>query len=107
MNKAANKQRKALGERGRPREATEASSRAQILAQYPESSPLPTPPGPLKPRWFGGNQAASKQRKTMGEQEIPRDTTDASSHAQIFARYPEFNPPPTPPVPLKLRLFGE
>ena len=37
----------------KPRETTEASSRAQILAQYPESSPLPTPPGPLKLRLFG------------------------------------------------------
>ena len=39
---------------GGPRETTEAISRAQILAQYPESSPLPTPPGPLKLSLFGG-----------------------------------------------------
>ena len=31
----------------RQREASEASSRAQILVQHPKSSPLPTPPGPL------------------------------------------------------------
>ena len=31
----------------RPLEATEACSRAQILARYPKSSPLPTPPGSL------------------------------------------------------------
>ena len=37
----------------RPREATEASSRAQILAQCWESSLLPTPPGPLKLRLLG------------------------------------------------------
>ena len=36
----------------RPREATEASSRAQILARCGESCP-PTPPGPLKLRLFG------------------------------------------------------
>ena len=37
---------------GRPLEDTggEASSRAQILARPPESSPLLTPPGPLKLR---------------------------------------------------------
>ena len=34
-------------------EATEASSRAQSLAQHPKSSPLPTPPGPIKLRLFG------------------------------------------------------
>ena len=33
-------------------EATESSSRAQILAQLTKSSPLTTPPGPLKLRWF-------------------------------------------------------
>ena len=33
---------------GRPREATDASSRAQILAWCPKSSPLTKPPGPLK-----------------------------------------------------------
>ena len=38
---------------GRPREAAEASSRAQILARLPKSSRLPTPPGPLKLRLFG------------------------------------------------------
>ena len=37
---------------GRPREASEASSRAQILAWLPRPSPLPTPPGPLKLRLF-------------------------------------------------------
>ena len=37
----------------RQREATEASSRAQILVLHPKSSPLPTPPGPLKLRLFG------------------------------------------------------
>ena len=49
--------RRATGGHGRPREAPwrpretlEASSRAQILAQSPESNPRPTPPGPLKCR---------------------------------------------------------
>ena len=42
----------------RPREATEASSRAQRLAQLPKSSPLPTPPGPLKLRLFGELKAS-------------------------------------------------
>ena len=38
----------------RPREATEASSREQILAWFARKySPLPTPPGPLKLRLFG------------------------------------------------------
>ena len=34
-------------------EATAARSRAQILARQRESTPLPTPPGPLKLRSFG------------------------------------------------------
>ena len=42
-----------VGGGGRPLEATEASSRAQILAQLPKSSRLTTPPGPLKLRLFG------------------------------------------------------
>ena len=42
-----------IGGPWRPRETTEASSCAQILARYPKSSPLPTPPGPLKLRLFG------------------------------------------------------
>ena len=37
----------------RPREATEASSRAQILSRQRESSPLTTLPGPLKLRLSG------------------------------------------------------
>ena len=36
-----------------PLEATEASSRAQILARVAKSTPLPIPPGPLKLRLFG------------------------------------------------------
>ena len=32
--------------------AMEASSRSQILARHPTSSPLPTPPRPLKLRLF-------------------------------------------------------
>ena len=35
-----------------PLEATEVSSRAQILARRRDSTPLPTPPGPLKLRLF-------------------------------------------------------
>ena len=49
------RQREATGGHGRPREATggpleatEASSRAQILARHPTCSPLSTPPRPLK-----------------------------------------------------------
>ena len=38
---------------GGPREATDASSRVQILARQRKSSPLTTPPGPLKLRLFG------------------------------------------------------
>ena len=38
---------------GRQRVATEAISRAQMLARPPKSSPLTTPPGPLKLRLFG------------------------------------------------------
>ena len=37
----------------RPQEATEASSRTQILARVLKSSPRPTPQGPLKLRLFG------------------------------------------------------
>ena len=37
---------------GRPLEATEASSYAQVLA-WTEPSPLATPPGPLRLRLFG------------------------------------------------------
>ena len=37
----------------RPQETTEVNSRAQILAQDTESSPLTTPPGTLKLRFFG------------------------------------------------------
>ena len=44
--------REAMGD---PLEATEASSRAQILAQQREYTPLPTPPGRLKLRVFGEN----------------------------------------------------
>ena len=36
-----------------PRETTQASPRAQIVAPDRESSPLATPPGPLKLRLFG------------------------------------------------------
>ena len=36
----------------RPRKATEACPRAQILARPPKSSPVTTPPGPLKLRLF-------------------------------------------------------
>ena len=38
----------------RQRGQTEASSRAQILARYTETYPLPTPLGPPKLRLFGG-----------------------------------------------------
>ena len=38
---------------GRPLEATEDNSRAQIWARLPTSRPLTTPPGPLKLRLFG------------------------------------------------------
>ena len=47
------RQRETPGHRGRPRETTEASSRAQILAQCPEFSPRTTPSGPLNLRLFG------------------------------------------------------
>ena len=43
-------------EGGRPRETTEASSRAQIQAQETEASLLPTQPGPLKLRLFWGSK---------------------------------------------------
>ena len=42
----------------RPRETTEARSRAQILAQCQESSPLTTSPGPLKLRLFAEKPGA-------------------------------------------------
>ena len=45
---------------GGPLEATEASSRAQMLAQLPKSRPLPTPPGPLKLRLFGKQKNINK-----------------------------------------------
>ena len=48
----------APGGNGSQREATEASSRAQILARPPKSSPIPTPPGPLKLRSLGEQQSA-------------------------------------------------
>ena len=44
------RQQQAPGDHGRPREATEASSRAQILARFPN---LGLPPGDLKLRLFG------------------------------------------------------
>ena len=38
----------------------------------------------------------------------PREETEASSRARIFAWPPKFSPPPTPPGLLKLRLcFGK
>ena len=49
----------APGYHGRP----QASSRAQILAQCRESSPLATPPGPLKLRSLGGNTCMNKYEK--------------------------------------------
>ena len=42
-----------VGSPWRPREVTEASCRAQILARHAKSSPPPTPPGPLKLRLLG------------------------------------------------------
>ena len=37
----------------------------------------------------------------------PLEATEASSRAQFFARRPKSNPLPTPPGPLKLRVFKE
>ena len=45
-----------VGSSWRPREATEASTRVQILAWPPKSSPVTTPPGPLKLRLCGEQQ---------------------------------------------------
>ena len=61
-----------VGGGGMPLEATgptEAISRAQILGQPPKSSPLITPPGPIRLRLFGEQnskiQYSSKRYNTM------------------------------------------
>ena len=57
-------------------------------------------------------ELCSKQHKrdTMGDHRVygrQREVRKTNSRAQVWARYAEASPLPTPPGPLKLRLFGE